>query len=284
MDEPAVSHLRRIGAGREAEVFAWGEDRVLRLWRTARLREEVDREHRALEIASRTGTWAPAVYEQLEVDGRPGLVLERLAGPDLLAGLLLRPWLVVLMPWILARLQASLHETIAPQELPEVHDEVARRLRSPLVPSELRVTALETLEGLPEGDRLCHGDFHPGNVLRRSAGGYAAIDWKNGMRGDPAADVARTRLLMVGAWIPGFGPRPVQLLLWPFRWLLYLGYRLMYRLRRPVRHREVAAWIPVLASARLAEDIPQERMRLLAIARWGFRRRHPPPGRPPPAG
>jgi thiamine kinase len=270
--EVRISELTRVGAGREAEIYAWGEDQVLRLARTRRLKEEVERERIALEVVGRCGASVPAVYERVEVDGRPGLVLERLAGHDLLGGLLRRPWELVSMPWTLARLHASLHEIAAPEELPKLRSEVARRLRSELVPKDLGVAALQALDQLSDGDRLCHGDFHPGNVMRRRGGGHAVIDWKNAMRGDPAADVARTRLLIVGAWIPGSMPRPLQIVLWPFRLLLYLAYRLIYRFHRTVRHRDVAAWIPVLAAARLAEDIPQERTRLRVIARWGLRR------------
>jgi aminoglycoside phosphotransferase (APT) family kinase protein len=269
--EVRISELRRIGAGREAEVFALGEGRVLRLARTAAFRQAVERERVALLAAGRSGAPVPAVFERVDVDGRPGLVLERLDAHDLLHGLLRRPWELALVPWVLARVHASLHEGVAPTELPDLRTEVVERLRSELVPSDVRHAALRRLSELPDDDRLCHGDFHPGNVLRRRAGGYAVIDWKAATRGDPAADIARTRLLLVGAWIPGAGPRALQLLLTPFRWGLYSLYLAAYRHWRRVERRTVAAWLPVLAAARLSYDIGQERTWLLAIARRRLR-------------
>jgi len=266
-----ISELRRIGAGREAEVFALGEGRVLRLARTAAFRQAVERERVALLAAGRSGAPVPALFERVDVDGRPGLVLERLDAHDLLHGLLRRPWELALVPWVLARVHASLHEGVAPTELPDLRTEVVERLRSDLVPSDVRHAALRRLSELPDDDRLCHGDFHPGNVLRRRGGGYAVIDWKAATRGDPAADIARTRLLLVGAWIPGAGPRALQLLLTPFRWALYSLYLAAYRHWRRVERRTVAAWLPVLAAARLSYDIDQERTWLLAIARRRLR-------------
>ena len=269
--EVRISELRRIGAGREAEVFALGEGRVLRLARTAAFRQAVERERVALLAAGRSGAPVPALFERVDVDGRPGLVLERLDAHDLLHGLLRRPWELALVPWVLARVHASLHEGEAPTELPDLRTEVVERLRSELVPSDVRHAALRRLSELPDDDRLCHGDFHPGNVLRRRGGGYAVIDWKAATRGDPAADIARTRLLLVGAWIPGAGPRALQLLLTPFRWALYSLYLAAYRHWRRVERRTVAAWLPVLAAARLSYDIGQERTWLLAIARRRLR-------------
>jgi aminoglycoside phosphotransferase (APT) family kinase protein len=229
------------------------------------LGQHLERERAALEAAQSCGAPVPAVYERVDIDDRPGLVLERLEGHDLLS----RPWELPRAPSVLAQVHASLHETPAPPELPELRADLDWRLGSELVPGELRARARRALERLPECDRLYHGDFHPGNVLR-GRDGYAVIDWRNAARGDPAADVARTRLLLRTAWIPGWGPDPPQRLLAPPRWALYTAYRRAYERRRGVDGRAVQGWVPVLAAARLAEGIRQERSRLLAIARRGL--------------
>jgi aminoglycoside phosphotransferase (APT) family kinase protein len=268
--EIRIDELQRIGWGREAEIFSWSDGRVLRLARRADMREGVERERAALVTAASAGAPVPKVYELTDVAGRPGLVLERLEGHDLLAGLLSRPWEVPQVPQVLARVHASLHEIVAPASLPELRTDVAGRLRSELVPPDVRAAALLALERLPDGDRLYHGDFHPGNVFG-TGDTWAVIDWKNAARADPAADVARTQLLFARAWIPGWGPRLAQQALSPVRWALYGAYRRAYGRRRRVGRSAVAAWVPVLAAARLAENIDQDRSALLRLARRGLR-------------
>jgi Ser/Thr protein kinase RdoA (MazF antagonist) len=268
--ELRIADLPRIGAGREAEVYGLDDGRVLRLARTAALGSEVERERVALLAARSCGVPVPAVFELLDVDGRPGLVLERLEARDLLSGMLERPWEIAVVPQVLATLHVSLHERAGAAELPELHAQLTARLRSPLVPPDLQGAARRALQRLRHDDRLCHGDFHPGNVLRRREGGYAVIDWKGAARGDPCADIARTRLLMHGAWIPGL-PRWLQQLLRPLRRALYSAYLVAYKRQRAVERANVGAWLPVLAAARLCEDIPEERTWLLDLARRGLR-------------
>ncbi|KAA8746258.1 phosphotransferase family protein [Paenibacillus sp. UASWS1643] len=46
---------------------------------------------------------------------------------------------------------------------------------------------------LPDQQQICHGDFHPDNVMLSEAGDqYWVTDWMTGMSGDPAGDVARS--------------------------------------------------------------------------------------------
>lgn len=165
-----TEQLERIGGGREAEVFAWGDGRVLRLAHDASRAAAVEREALALEAAHRAGASVPAVYERLTVDGRPGVVMDRVDGDDLLAWLGRRPWTVWSTGKTLGRQHVALHRVVAPEGLPPLPEELRRRLSSELVPADVRRLALDRLEQLPDGERLCHGDFHPANVLRTGKG------------------------------------------------------------------------------------------------------------------
>jgi aminoglycoside phosphotransferase (APT) family kinase protein len=126
---------------------------------------------------------------------------------------------------------------------------------------------MRALETLPRGDRLCHGDFHPGNVLVASGGGDGgdrpiAIDWTGASRGDPAADVARSFLIIrFGGLTPDATPA-VAALARVGRRLLWRGYASAYAIDRAA----LARWLPVVAAARLAEGIDGERARLLQLA------------------
>jgi thiamine kinase len=239
-----------IGAGREAEIYAWGDGTVLRLARDPRAAAMVDRERTALAAAHAAGAPVPAVFERVTVDGRPGVVLERVDGADLLARLRRRPWTLLAVARTLGRRHAELNAVAGPAELPSLRDELRRRLASPLVPDDVREKALARLDALPDGDRLLHGDFHPANVLCTPRG-EVVVDWTNGTRGDPHADVARTLLLLHGVPAGLRGP----------------AVRTYLRAYGDPDRKLVARWKRVWAAARLAEDIAEERDALLRAAR-----------------
>jgi aminoglycoside phosphotransferase (APT) family kinase protein len=262
----STDDLELLGAGREAEVFAWESGHVLRLARDPSDTGMIEREVIALRAAHAAGASVPAVYERVTLDGRPGVVLERVDGIDLLDWLAARPWAVRSVGRTLGAEHAALHRVEAPAGLPDLRDELRHRLGSPLVPDDVRARALERIGGLPDGDRLLHGDFHPANLLR-TADGCVVIDWTNGMSGDPASDVARTILLMGGGKLADGTPFVVRVIAPVARRLLVNGYLRAYARDTPLDSGLVGRWLPVWAAARLAEDIEQEREFLLERAR-----------------
>lgn len=259
-----------LGAGREAEVFAWGDDRALRLYRDSVPHERIEQEKRALEAARACGAPAPAVYETITVEGRHGLVMELVDGPDQLTVLEQRPWTVFGAARRLGELHATLHEARSPVELRTLSDLLREHIAAARdLPVALAAGALAELADLPGGDRLCHGDFHPGNVLL-SARGAVVIDWTNGARGDPMADVARTLMLLRLGELPPDSSAAFRVLDRVGRRIIVAGYLRAYRRRRSIDEALVARWIPVRAAARLAEGIEGERPALLAIVESRF--------------
>ena len=142
--------------------------------------------------------------------------------------------------------------------------------RAAQVEREALALAAAHAAGAPDGDRLCHGDFHPANVLD-AADGPMVIDWTLAARGDPAADVARTRLLLLGGAVPDYAPLLARKLDRLGRRMLFGAYLHGYRRARALDLTLVRRWEHVCTVARLAEGIDAEREALLMRARKFFR-------------
>ncbi|MDP3767224.1 MAG: phosphotransferase, partial [Dehalococcoidia bacterium] len=100
---------KKIAEGREAEIFAREDGTVLRLMRSADARESVEWQARALEAARAAGVSVPAVHGTTTVDGRPGLIMERVDGPDMLTLLGKRPWWILHVGRVSGELHAGMH-------------------------------------------------------------------------------------------------------------------------------------------------------------------------------
>jgi hypothetical protein len=123
------------------------------------------------------------------------LVLERLGGTDMLSLLQRQPRRLLGLARALADAHLVVHGIQAPAELPGLRPVLAARIAGAGLPPPLREHAVRVLDALPDGDRLCHGDYHPGNVLV-AADRVGVIDWANAACGVPEADHARTVLLL----------------------------------------------------------------------------------------
>lgn len=260
-----VADLQRVGRGREAEIFAWGEGAVLKLYFEPGFAHVRDVEMSAMSAAKAAGAPAPAALEAIEIDGRPGLVMERCDGADMLTQFGKKPWTIAGAGYAMGVAHAQLHAVAAPPELRKVKEGAAARIeQSPLVPVDLQAVALEALTRLPDGDRLGHGDFHPGNVIL-TADGPRVIDWPNAFSGDPNADVARTLLMLRVGEPPAGTSAVVKAGLSIGRRVLDVVYRRGYRSVRTFTDAETNAWMLPVAIHRLGDDIPEERPQLLAM-------------------
>jgi aminoglycoside phosphotransferase (APT) family kinase protein len=260
-----ASDLRKIAEGREAEIFAWRDGAVLRLYRGHRDRRRIEQEAQAMRAAAAAGVRVPAVGDIESVDGRPGLVMERIDGIDMLAVVGRKPWLVWSIGGQSGRLHAQLHDAAAPESL-EPHREMLRRhiAGSPLVPPEIQKRALAALDTLPDGDRICHNDFHPGNIIQTN-GEPVIIDWTNSTRGDPTADFVRTDMMIRLGDVPPGAPVVIRLGAHFARGLMRQSYLRAYRRLRPIDSDLAARWLIPVAANRLFENIESERPKLLRL-------------------
>lgn len=164
-----------VARGRDAELYAYGRDRLLRRY----LRHGgVVAEVAVMSAARAAGYPVPRAEAVSDTE----MVLQRVDGPTMLEDLVRRPW----RSWSRARTLASLHR---------------------------RLHAIEAPDGLAapfgEGRSLLHLDLHPRNVLL-GPDGPMVIDWANARRGPGAADVAMTWIIMATSDVSD-GPTPRRL-------------------------------------------------------------------------
>jgi len=251
-----------IGRGRTADIYAWGDKSVLKLFHADRSANTVEYEAKIARAVYASGAASPALIDAVEVEGRQGLIYERIYGPSLAAVLKSKPWRLPRLARTFALLHASMHRRNAP-ELPAQRDRLTWKIEAaePL-PANLKEGALLSLSRLPDGDVLCHGDFHPENVIM-SPRGPVVIDWIDATRGNPLADVARTSLLLTTAYLhlpSRISSMAARLLIAAFRKLYLTHYLRATRTSRT----QIEAWRLPVTAARLEERISEEEAWLLA--------------------
>lgn len=185
-----------VGSGRTAEVFDFGAANVVKVLRPGVPDRWAAREFAITRAVHAIGVPTPAVREVVSIDGRPGIVFERIDGPSMWQAMVSSPAAVEPLTLELATLQRSLHALTAPEVLPSLTKRVSDKLdqTGALSPTEAG-EARRTVAGLGDGTSLYHGDLHPGNILM-SAKGPIIIDWFDAAAGPSVADIVRTSLLV----------------------------------------------------------------------------------------
>lgn len=249
--------MKKLADGNMAEIFEWSATQICKLWRSHYLPESVDLEAKICRVLSATTLPVPKIYDIVEYQGRRGIIYERVNG-------------VTLFEWIFAdfsrfedgarwlgRLHAMLHLHSPLPELPNQRERLHSQLTQATLLSESERNYLRgRLDALPDDNRICHGDFHPSNILIDDDKAVI-IDWIDTTSGSALADIARTLLLIDSAGQP---PEILDI----FK-SAYLGE---YAKHRPLDEGLIKRWYPIMAGARLSEMLPTEELeRLLKIVR-----------------
>jgi uncharacterized protein (TIGR02172 family) len=255
-----------IAQGLTAEVYVWDDTRILKLFHDGRSPDQVEYEARIASVVHAAGLPVPAVGDIVEVNGRRGLLYERVDGLSMLDSMSQQLSTLSQSARLWAELHADMHARSTVPELPSQRAELAKHIRAAqLLPPDLQQAALRALDTMPEGDRLCHGDFWPGNVLM-SRRGPIIIDWICATRGNPLADVARSSVLLLGGLASPLFSRAQKALIRR----VHRTYLQRYFQLRPEGQAQCKAWQPIVAAARLSENVPGVHTWLLATVAAGL--------------
>ncbi|MEX1296921.1 MAG: phosphotransferase [Candidatus Limnocylindrales bacterium] len=265
--DPTAAPLAR---GNTSDIWAWSGHAVVKVLHPGIPGHWAEMEADTLARVRSAGLPVPECEGIVEFDGRAGIVMERIEGVSMWERIKREPNRVASLIEQLVDLQIDVQRTFVPGLVPMV-----RRLHSKIgdatqLSAAERDEAKEVLKRLPDGDALCHGDFHPANIILADRG-PVILDWFDAAAGDVTADFVRSSLLMRppfdrSSWLAGSTPELLD--------QIHSHYITELVRRGSLDAQAFGSWEVVTAVARMCEPVPD--MDLIAI--WERWKRHEPTG------
>ncbi|MFX3619110.1 MAG: phosphotransferase family protein [Sporolactobacillus sp.] len=194
------------------------------------------------------GLPVPKVLDVTRIDGKQAIIMEYIEGKTL--GALLKENGTQSQKYlnIFIETQQIIHKVTA-IGLEPLADRLRRHIESALhLDKKQKSFLIHQLNSMPFANSLCHGDYHPFNLIM-SGNKVTIIDWVDSSAGDRRADVYRT-FLLISQISRELADR----------------YLKLYCEKSGMPKHEILQWAPIVAAARLAENVASEKPeRLLKI-------------------
>ncbi|MDR0991506.1 MAG: phosphotransferase [Ruminococcus sp.] len=145
-------------------------------------------------------------------------------------------------------LQMNVHLQRCPG-LKKIKDKFASKIAESSLDGNIKWELSMRLEGMPTKNRLCHGDFSPGNIIITERGEPYIIDWAHATQGNASADVARSYLLFK---LKGNDETAEK-------------YFNLYCQKSGRDKRYVQKWLPIVAASQSVKNKPEEQE---FLAKW----------------
>ena len=229
-------NLEVIGQGATTKIYRDGNT-AIKLYVNAP-HDEAENEAERQRFAYNAGLPVPAVYgvrrldeknvalDMEYIDGQP-LIRQKMDKNERKDAIL-----------ALVRLQCEVHKIQATNQ-PKQVERIAWRIKNTHhLDDSLKAELLDLLVRLDDGSRcLCHGDFHPQNVLF-DGDKHWIIDWVDATAGNPLADACRTYVIFRQYMSRSAG--------------IYLR---AFCKESNSKQEDVLSWQPLIAAARLSENM-----------------------------
>ena len=185
--------MNLVGKGKTAEVFDYGNDRIIKLFNKSEDIKSIKREFDNARIAYNQGIPSPKPFDVVEHEGKLGIVYEKLEGTTMLE--LMRTTDNI---GLLVEKMVRLHKHVLsmPGESLVSYKDWLKRITG----NETEIVS--SLKSVDESKGYCHGDFHPGNIIVDQTGECKLIDFMNAVKGPPLYDIARTYFLIQEVNLP----------------------------------------------------------------------------------
>ena len=216
--------MKKIGAGRTAEVYDYKDDKVLKLFYSAFSTNIIEDEYLIAKNISTTTSLVPKVYDIVHTRNRTGIVYEKIKGEmlsDYLSGNIIKTRKII-RKFVQTQRRIS---NINVENVPSHTNKLRQKITSSCLLSDSEKEIVLKYLSIINNNELCHGDYHPENVFVDQNHDFKVIDWANMFVSNKYLDIARTYYLIksgqslngktkLGSLIEWFGRQIIAKLYW----------------------------------------------------------------------
>jgi len=235
-----------IAKGNTAEIYLY-DSKVVKLFKEYLPDTESINEAKKQKYAYSCGLSVPNVFEVTKIQNRQAIIMEYVKGDsvgDLLLNNLNEAEYYIS---ICVNEQKKIHAIrVNTDEMEAMRERLERQIKSVhKLDKKQKESILNKLHSIKFEPRLCHGDFHPFNLILNEKN-VNIIDWVDACSGDIRADVFRTYLLYAQSYIE-----------------LAEMYLRIYCSTTDLTRDEIFQWAPIMIAARFSEKVsPQNEVYL----------------------
>lgn len=191
-----IDKYRLIAEGGQSKIYDYDDNKILRVPKREMDYDRIKYEFQVYKFLEDKIS-VPHVYEVIELDSKPCIVMEKINGIDLYNKIQHNPIIILSLPNILAKLHTSLFTLTTSEKFVTNHQKAQYCIEhADILNTEIKQKLFNILRELPDGSTLCHGDFHPGNIIETNKS-YYIIDWSSATIGSSLFDIAHTYLLLI---------------------------------------------------------------------------------------
>ncbi len=228
-----------IATGNTAEIYLV-ENKIVKVFHDALPNTESMKEATKQEYAYSCGLPVPKILEVTKINGKQAIMMEYIKG-ETLGDLFFRDKERLEFYLNLSiDMQRKIHSVI-PDSIELMQDKLTRQIESlTCINPRQKASLLNKLTSMSYEKRLCHGDFHLFNLIKCD-NHVVILDWVDASSGDIRGDIYRTYLLY-----------------YQFSTELAKTYVRLYCERSGVLESDVMQWAPIIAAARLSEQVSSD--------------------------
>ena len=229
-----------IAIGNTAKIYLF-ENKIVKMFNDYLPDTESLYEANKQKYAYSCGLSVPEVLDVTMINGKQALIMEYIKGRTLGDIILENIELAEHYMSISVEIQQKIHKVV-PDSLELMREKLHRQIEFvPILEKRHKSVLLKKMDSIIFENRLCHGDYHLFNLIM-SEDKVTIIDWVDSSAGDIRADVYRTYLLY-SQFFPEFAEMYIRI----------------YCEKSGMSKEEILQWAPIIAAARLSENVSSEK-------------------------